>query len=242
MSSAKNPIKGKCKFCGAEYTVGYMKRHLAACKKRLKKLEAESGGALCGYYDLLILPRYNKNYWLFIEVCETATLQQLDQFLRDIWLECCRHLSAFEINGVRYESNPDTAFMWGAPPKSMNCKLGSLLEKGMTMEYEYDFGSSTDLVITAVDYRVKKRSKEKITILSRNNPRMHICSACGRKPAVVICTQCMWKGPGRGFLCEDCMEDHECGEEMLLDVCNSPRMGVCGYCGSEKYPDQFQPD
>lgn len=28
----------------------------------------------------------------------------------------------------------------------------------------------------------------------------------------------------------------------LLPVCNSPRMGVCDYCGSDIYPDQFLPD
>jgi len=32
-----------------------------------------------------------------------ATLTDLDGFLRDIWLECCGHLSAFDIGTVRYE-------------------------------------------------------------------------------------------------------------------------------------------
>ena len=30
--------------------------------------------------------------------------------------------------------------------------------------------------------------------------------------------------------------------EYFLPVCNSPRMGVCGYEGSKIYPDQFEPD
>lgn len=242
MSSTEKRIKGKCKFCGKEYTVSYMNKHLAACEKRMERLEAKTGGHLCGYYDLLITPSYNHDYWLFIEICESATLEYLDLFLRDIWLECCGHLSAFEINGIRYESYPDNDFIWGIPAKSMNCKLGSILKEGMAIGYEYDFGSTTELTITVVNYRMKRQSKEKLTILSRNNPHVHICSECGRKPAVVICTECAWEGPEEGFLCEDCMKDHECGEDMLLDVCNSPRMGVCGYCGSEKYPDQFQPD
>ena len=67
-----------------------------------------------------------------------------------------------------------------------------------------------------------------------------ICSECGKNPAVYICTECFWEGDG--FLCEECSKTHACGEEMQLDVCNSPRMGVCGYCGSEIYPDQFVPD
>ena len=28
----------------------------------------------------------------------------------------------------------------------------------------------------------------------------------------------------------------------LLPVTNSPRMGVCGYEGSDFYPNQFEPD
>ena len=30
--------------------------------------------------------------------------------------------------------------------------------------------------------------------------------------------------------------------DFVLNVCNSPRMGVCGYEGSEIYPDQFEQD
>ena len=43
-----------------------------------------------------------------------------------------------------------------------------------------------------------------------------------------------------------CIRDSEEGEdyepEFLLPVCNSPRMGVCGYEGSDRYPDQFEPE
>lgn len=233
-------IKGKCKFCGKEYTMTYMNKHLSACGVRKERLAAEKGSKQCGYFELAIYPKYGKDYWLFIEIRETAFLKDLDSFLRDIWLECCGHLSAFEIEGIRYESMPAESFAWGEPAESMNHKLSTVLEKGMTIEYEYDFGSSTDLMITVVNYRRGYQKKEKLTILSRNNPYVFMCSECGKKPAVYVCTECLWEG--KGFLCEECSETHDCGEDMLLDVCNSPRMGVCGYCGSEIYPDQFLPD
>lgn len=52
------------------------------------------------------------------------------------------------------------------------------------------------------------------------------------------------------FWCEECYEkndeeeyEDECYEsEMMLPICNSPRMGVCGYDSSRVYPDQFEPD
>lgn len=234
-------IKGKCKFCGKEYTFGYMNKHLATCKEREKRLAAQTGKKQCGYFELAIYSPYGKNYWLFIEIKETATLRDIDSFLRDIWLECCGHLSAFEIDGVSYEIEPDDDFLWGEPAKSMNYKLNKVLYKGMTFSYEYDFGSTTDLKITVVNYRIKDWQKEKLTILSRNNPYEIMCDECGKKPAVAVCTECLWTS-GTGFLCEDCSKTHECGEDMQLNVCNSPRMGTCGYQGSNYYPDQFVPD
>lgn len=232
-------IKGKCKYCGKEYTWSYMNRHLSSCKARKERLAEESGSRRCGYFQLAICPKYNREYWMFIEIRENATLNDLDFFLRDIWLECCGHLSAFEIEGTLYESMPAKDFFWDTPSKSMKHKLKDVLEKGMTIGYEYDFGSTTELVITVSNYRMGYQTKEKITILSRNNPHELVCSECG-KPAVAVCPVCIWSGGG--YLCEECSETHGCGEEVLLDVCNSPRMGVCGYCGSEIYPDQFMAD
>ncbi len=232
--------KGKCKYCGKEYTFSYMNKHLSVCEERQKKMAEETGGKECGYFELAICPRYNRDYWLFAEVKETASLKDVDRFLRDIWVECCGHLSAFNIDGVSYDVHPQEDFFWGEPAKSMNYKLKSVLQKGMTFGYEYDFGSTTELVITVVNYRTGADRKEKLIILSRNNPPELLCDECGKKPAVYICAECVYEGSG--WLCEDCAKTHECGEEMLLPVCNSPRMGVCGYCGSDVYPDQFIPD
>lgn len=233
-------IKGKCRYCGKEYTMSYMSKHLSACGARQERLVAEKGTRQCGYFDLAIYPKHNREYWLFIEIRETVTLKDLDSFLRDIWLECCGHLSMFEIDGIRYESMPAEPLLWGEPAKSMNCRLNTVLEKGMTIDYEYDFGSSTDLEITVLNHRRGYQKKDKLTILSRNNPHTFMCSECGKKPAAYLCMECFWDG--EGFLCEECSQAHACGEEMQLDICNSPRMGVCGYCGSDIYPDQFVPD
>lgn len=231
--------KGKCKYCGKEYTRGYMINHLSSCKERMARIAEEAGSGRCGYFELIISGRYSSAYWLIIEMRDDATLKDLDTFLRDIWLECCGHLSAFEIYGVSYDVAPDENF-WGEPAKSMNCKLKSVLEKGMTFTYEYDFGSTTDLVIKVHGYRESCRKTEKLAILSRNNPPEILCDACQLKPATVICLMCL--DCGEGFLCDECSETHECGDEMMLDICNSPRMGVCGYSGSLKYSEQFVSD
>ena len=232
--------KGKCKYCGKEYTFSFMNKHLSVCEERQKKIAEETGGKKCGYFELAIYSGYSRDYWLFVEVKETALLKDMDCFLRDIWVECCGHLSAFTIEGIIYDIEPEEDFFRSRPVKSMNYKLNSVLQKGMTFGYKYDFGSTTELMITVVNYRIGVDRKEKLIILSRNNPIEFLCDECGKKPAAYICAECIYWG--NGWLCEDCAKTHECGEEMLLPVCNSPRMGVCGYCGSDIYPDQFIPD
>lgn len=232
--------KGKCKYCGKEYTRTYIMRHLAACKARLKRREEETGTRVCGYFDLLISGKYDRDMWLAVAVKETATLEDVDSFLRDIWLECCGHLSAFRIGEDRYESHPDQEFFWGVPAKSMQCKLKKILEKGMSFSYEYDFGSTTDLVIQVANYWKGNDRGEKLTLLSRNNPENYMCGKCKKRPAVYIDPQCPYEE--NPFYCEKCADKWLEGCEYLLKVCNSPRMGVCGYDGSEIYPDQFVAD
>lgn len=65
-------------------------------------------------------------------------------------------------------------------------------------------------------------------MLARNHPHEIECSYCG-KPATHVCRECIYDDGG--WLCDDCTEKHECGEEMLLPVVNSPRVGVCAYTG-----------
>ncbi len=105
--------KGYCKYCGKEYTRGGMLRHLAACGARKAALAEEKGKRTCGYYELVLSGKYNKAYWLIVEIREDALLEDLDRFIRDIWVECCGHLSAFQIGGTEYESHPSGDSLWG---------------------------------------------------------------------------------------------------------------------------------
>jgi hypothetical protein len=258
----RNETRGFCKYCGKEFTRSGMMRHLFTCKRRMAVLEAEEGKRKACYYLLLISAKYNSDYWLVVEIREDALLKDLDQFIRNIWVECCGHLSAFQIGGVMYESHSEGGNIWGPPSKSMGCKVGEIFSDGMAISYEYDFGSTTELVIKVQDHRFGVWQKEPVVILSRNNPPEIVCGHCGTNSA-------RWVDPERiyeedPYWCDECLlaerreeaakedgeeydEEGEWDEEMaetefFLPVCNSPRMGVCGYEGSETYPDQFQPD
>ena len=263
--------KGLCKYCGKEFARSGMLRHLPACKERKAVLKAEAGECKCGYFELLISAKYNDDYWLIIEMPETAALSDLDQFIRDIWVECCSHESLFDIRGELYESVPDFGAFWEnefgieGEPGLKAVKLRDVLSKGLVFRYEYDMGSTTELIIKVQDCRVGIWQAKTVTILSRNNPVEILCCHCKKNKAELINPERYYEEDA--FWCEECLiadieseEDEEEQDEewkamdieekryvyslydFFLPVCNSPRMGVCGYEGSRIYPDQFEPD
>lgn len=240
--------KGFCKYCGKEYTRGGMLRHLQTCKKRTMKLAEEKGKRRCRHFQIVISGKYVKDYWLIVETSENTTLKELDQFIRDIWVECCGHLSAFTVHGEQYESSPDTDGFWGMPPaRNMNYRLKDIVDVGDSLLYEYDFGSTTELILGIHSCREGEKKNSEIVILSRNNPPKIVCSNCGQNEAKWVNSEGYYKG--EPFWCDECLdvenddEEGECYEpEFLLPICNSPRMGVCGYEGSDIYPDQFEAD
>lgn len=161
---------------------------------------------------LKVESKEDKNYWLYLDISMTSTLKSLDAFLREIWLECCGHMSAF------YSRNYDEI---GKSTKVAVFPVGSVLL------YEYDFGDTTSLKITVVAHASRPKQKKAVRLLGRNEPYLFLCGNCG-KPADMICCECMWADENP-FLCDDCAEEHE--HESMLPVTNSPRMGVCAYCG-----------
>jgi len=161
---------------------------------------------------------------MHLEVPSTTTLEILDAFLRDTWLECCGHLSVFEIKGVIYSVSPTEEF----DDEDMRVKLSEVLGPGTKFFHDYDFGSTTHLVLKVISEVASGLKGKKIRVLTRNEPPTIPCDNCGRT-AVHVCSQCIYEGGG--WLCAACAADHECGEEMLLPIVNSPRVGVCGYTG-----------
>ena len=83
---ATNQQKGNCYLCGAELGKVAMKNHI------LKLHDDPAGEQEC---RLVKVEGMDKRYWLLLDLPLTASLKNLDDFLRKIWLECCGHMSAF---------------------------------------------------------------------------------------------------------------------------------------------------
>lgn len=212
---------GLCSHCGRELARSGMTRHLSSCAKRPK------GNAKV--LHLVVESMHWNDFWVHVMAPTGATLADLDALLRETWLECCGHLSVFDIGGVRFESRP-MAGGWGPPAKSMSARLNKALPPGTTFRYEYDYGSTTFLQGRCVRLVDDSIAVKRPAVVARNLPPALMCDACGKTSASVLDA---WGDAGA--LCTACLEREvdagDVEEEGVLPVVNSPRMGVCGYTG-----------
>ena len=189
--------EGKCLFCDKTFAKAGINKHLATHFKEIVK----SGQAGKSF---LVKVETDKRwgatpYFLSLWVDSEATMKNIDKFLRDIWLECCGHLSKFEYAG-------------------MSKKTGSIFEKGLQLDYEYDFGSSTLLTLTVMEeYPVK--ADKKIVLLSRNEPTSIICSVCEKALATQICSVCMYDE--NALFCDKCAKKHAKKAWHNFYICNT---------------------
>jgi hypothetical protein len=225
----RSSSKGTCSFCAGSYAKSAISRHLKACQVRKAETEGPSGkgsgrGRAKTIFHLQVVGLYQPMYWLHIEIPAKATLEDLDRFLRAVWLECCGHLSSFEIAGESFISEKIEP-----SDRSMAVALEKVMAPGMKFEYIYDFGTSTELLLKVISAREGlAQDKDAVRIMARNEPPEIKCDVCG-KPATGVCCQCVYEDSG--WLCDECGKIHECGEDMLLPVVNSPRVGMCDYTG-----------
>ncbi len=231
---ARQTSKGVCAICHGEFSKSAMTRHLEACQQRAipeGKAVGHQKAQKSKKFHLVVEGRDLPQYWMHLEVTASTTLTTLDRFLRDTWLECCGHLSAFEIAGVRYSIDAGMGGDFGMADmdeKSMRVQLGKILSPGQTGSYEYDYGTTTELRLKVISAGELEKKRDAIQVLARNNAPIILCDVCG-KVATNVCSECIFEE--KGWLCEDCAPDHECGEDMLLPVVNSPRVGMCAYTG-----------
>jgi ribosomal protein L37AE/L43A len=195
---------GNCYLCGSTLGKTAMKNHLF-------KIHAEGGKQKCSL--LKIEGAWDKGYWLYVDVPVDKTLEHVDIFLRKIWLECCGHMSAFSLPGS-----------YGGINMGLEIEAFDI---GEQLLHRYDFGTTTETLITFVGNTTRKPQKSPVRLLARNTPPIFKCEKCG-EPATYIDTE----SNESVFYCEEC-GDELGGGEFFLPVVNSPRMGECGYEGEQ---------
>ena len=219
--------RGKCAFCGREMTRGGLSRHLQACRQREEAIrEANLGPGseqiLC---HLQVQDAWAGDYWLHLEMKGSATLADLDDYLRAIWLECCGHLSRFSVGG------------WGGDEISKRRRAEQVFRPGLELTHIYDYGTSSETLIKMVDARTgRPLTPHPIVLMARNDQPEAECVECG-KPATSLCLECVYEMDEPGTLCDEHAREHphdDYGEPMPF--VNSPRVGMCGYSGPAEPP------
>ena len=148
-------------------------------------------------------------------------------------MECCGHLSCFEHAGTTFAYDMDGASEWAWDPRSMPERIADTLSAGSRFSYEYDFGTTTELVGRVLDVVPGAQRGPVIEVLARNEPPVYPCAECGQR-ATTLCALC-YQGVGDPcWYCDACSGHHRCsdpGVDYFLPVVNSPRVGLCGYDG-----------
>ncbi len=155
----------------------------------------------------------------------SATLKDLDYYLRAIWLECCGHMSQFSIGG------------WGGDEIPMKTRIDRIFTSDVELTHIYDFGTeSVTLIKTSAVREGQPTTKHSIALMARNAPSDFKCMECDQ-PAMQLCVECQIEEDRSGLLCDVHAEEHphtNYGEPML--IVNSPRVGLCGYDGPAEPP------
>ena len=213
-STVDKPI---CTICKKHFSTSGLQRHVGTCIK--KNIVDEN--ATSTLYQFKIYDKYMPDFFLHVLVSKKAKLFHLDRFLREIWLECCGHMSGFRANREEIDM--------GEPIE--------VLSEYKKVDYTYDYGSSTNLV---VEFKKEYKGKQNyyIKLLARNSEFKEKCHRCNKKLAKFICTECFHGGEEILF-CKSCAKkhtkEHHDGEEyMISNFVNSPRTGVCAYGAIEE--------
>jgi hypothetical protein len=222
--------RGTCAFCGKDYTRGGMKKHLAACDDRKKAIQEADASKRKSQplYHLIVYDAYNKsNYWLHLEMNGLAALEELDQYLRAIWLECCGHMSTFFAGKKAYRD----------PELEMDHAARDVFNETARLLHIYDFGTSSETMVEVADVREgRPLTKHPIALMARNHPPEYPCMECG-KPARHFCMECQIEDDASGLLCDKHVKDHPHEDYgPPTPIVNSPRVGMCGYSGPAEPP------
>lgn len=117
--------------------------------------------------------------------------------------------------------------------RSLGVPLEKVLSVGQKFTYEYDYGDTTYLNLRVISERegvipgMEEGKDYAVTLLARNVAPVFLCKTCG-KPATKVVAG--YYNVEENAYCDECAERSE-DVDMMLPVVNSPRVGVCGYCG-----------
>lgn len=132
----------KCLVCGKRFAVDKIEAHLPGCLTRA----GAKGGPRSKEETFVVVAKW-KGKRLAGRAASSSNLEDLEDLIRSEWFDW-DHLSAFVIGDVEYAWNEDDASARGVPTMK-ETKVGDALRGVSDFKYEYDFGSTKRVYLSA---------------------------------------------------------------------------------------------
>ena len=195
----------QCLGCRKTFHTKAARTHLRSCIAKAEMPEGRTPkpmllvSATAGYDDTKTV------YALYTLMPKNVTLRDIDELLRETWLECCWHLSSFDSGGTRFVSNGFDTSLLDYDHASFDHRAAWAIPQGREAEYQYDMGDTTYLTI-----RVEPAPEQAWAWLARHeidpgdpilrNLMPELCDDCGReashfRSAETLCTDCIPENP-----------------------------------------------
>ena len=241
-------IPGTCNICGLTLPGNGVCSHMARCVEavygiRAGRATAKGRRGLSLRTVHISVRSLERPHWMELGVRADATLHELDLFLRSVWLECCGHLSHFDVGGVVYSMmvpKPGDDFHFQPMDeheeqwRHMGAAVGSAIKPATWFEHQYDYGTTTELDLRHVNEfgglvqalsPIQQWHGGKIVVLARNHP-LQSCCQCGR-PAQwrIVSDEDEYDDPG------DELVDWEDDEFLFWDGDRDDDPGLNTFCG-----------
>ena len=257
---------GACFLCGSLTLAANAQNHARQCAKAIvaQNTPTPRHRESIRNQPLLVHVRsLEGRHWMVLLLRSTTSLRQLDQFLRTHWLECCGHMSHFQVGKQKYSAcipGPGDAWAFDdhlscPEEKDMLRTVTETIKPGTRFHHEFDYGDTTCLNLRRMhpidaDYEelrdLVSRTEEgavvteHITTLARND-LPETCCACThtahwryhQNPHVCITPEEGGPIVAPPYFCDCCAPE----EAQLVILRNSPRVGVGCYDNTHDEPE-----
>lgn len=215
---------GQCLVCRKEITRKSAEMHLISYQKQEK--------ATPPAFLIEVTAENRPEYWMYLSCSPDATLDKIDILLKQIWMGD-DHLSLFTIEGEEYVPHPERS--------TLKVKVKELFRPGIAFTYAYNFYSPTVLHLVVLmsppDHIPPKGS---ICVVARNSRIPYDCDLCGDK-AEFFCDECYLE-TGAPLICKDCLREHDCSDEQLQVIPNTPVIGIEPFTEEPDLTVRWYPD
>lgn len=214
---------GFCLICRQPVTLKSTFGHLLSCKKRGQTPDSS--------FLMEIKTTEYPCYWLYLAVSDSARLSDIASVLSDIWLGN-EHDSSFIFN-KKTVSSLDSGV-------DFTMRVGEIFEEDGNCTYLYNISTPTLLKLTLKGMISYKPPNGIICVIARNSSPDYDCDICGN-PAFFFCDT-YYIEKKKPLLCQDCLQVHDCTDDTIHVIANSPHSGIEGYCEDPELAIRWYPD